>query len=242
MEGGGKSIKLKGWTSMAEKTIVEKLKLNKYSSIAITNLPDSEKAYFSNLKEYDSDFNKDKYDLIFTFVFNINGLKEAIIEIIKKDRLNNNGYLYIAYPKKGNKVYPDFVHRDEIFPSLNVDVNGDGYVGDSNIKFARMVSLDETFTIVGLKEAGSSKGKSSTASSQCVDDYVKYISEIEVYLSNNPVLSKFYKNLTPGYRKDWARYVYSAKQEATRKKRLSEMEMILSKGFKTKELYRQSLS
>ena len=152
------------------------------------------------------------------------------------------GYLYIAYPKKGNKVYPDFVHRDEIFPSLNVDTNGDGYVGDSNIKFARMVSLDETFTIVGLKEVGSSKGKSSTDSSQCVDDYVKYIPEIEVYLSNNSVLSEFYKNLTPGYRKDWARYVYSAKQEATRKKRLSEMEMILSKGFKTKELYRQSLS
>ena len=226
---------------MAEKTIVEKLKLNQYDSITIINLPSSDSTYFTDLKEYDSDFNKAKYDLIFAFVFNIEGLKETIYEIIKSDRVNKNGYLYIAYPKKGNKTYPDFINRDEIFPSLNVDANGDGYVGDSNIKFARMVSLDETFTIVGLKEAAKSKGKVSTASSQCVDDYIKYIPEIENYLSINPVLSEFYKKLTPGYQKDWARYIYSAKQEETRKKRLEEMKMIMGKGFKTKEFYRKSL-
>lgn len=227
---------------MAEKTIVEKLKLDKYNSIAIISLPELKNEYFHSLQKYDSTFNKDKYDLIFAFVFNINGLKEIIDEVINENRLNSNGYLYIAYPKKGNKIYSDFIHRDEILPSLNVDDKGDGYIGDSNVKFARMVSLDETFTIVGVKEAGSSKRKTSTASSQYVDDYIKYIPEIEDYLSGDTILSEFYKNLTSGYKKDWARYVYSAKQEATRKKRLSEMEMILSKGFKTKELYRKWLS
>lgn len=85
---------------MAEKTIVEKLKLNKYNVIAIINLPDSEKTYFDNLKEYDSDFNKDKYDLIFAFAFNINALKETIIEnsckFIGSRTPNNKGYLCLA--------------------------------------------------------------------------------------------------------------------------------------------------
>ncbi len=36
-----------------------------------------------------------------------------------------------------------------MFPALNV--GEDGYVGESDIKFARMVSMDEVFTVVGLK-------------------------------------------------------------------------------------------
>lgn len=36
-----------------------------------------------------------------------------------------------------------------MFPALNV--GEDGYVGNSDIKFARMVSMDDVFTVVGLK-------------------------------------------------------------------------------------------
>ncbi|EST12867.1 YdeI/OmpD-associated family protein [Sporolactobacillus laevolacticus] len=225
---------------MANKTIVEKLKLNNYPSKVIINLPEPERPLFNQLMDYDHTYCKDKYDLIVIFVLTLDELKDRILDIIEHNRLNKNGYMYIAYPKKGNKIYPNYVHRDEIFPSLNVD--DEGYVGNSTIKFARMVSLNETFTIIGLKEFASGKGKKSTASSQCVDDYIDYISHIEAYLSTKSALLEFYKKLTPGYRKDWARYVYSAKQDATRNKRLTEMEMILGKGFKSKDLYRQSLS
>ena len=51
--------------------------------------------------------------------------------------------------EKGNARYSTFIHRDEMFPALNV--REDGYVGESDIKFARMVSMDEVFTVVGLK-------------------------------------------------------------------------------------------
>ena len=51
--------------------------------------------------------------------------------------------------EKGNARYSTFIHRDEMFPALNV--GEDGYVGESDIKFARMVSMDEVFTVVGLK-------------------------------------------------------------------------------------------
>lgn len=223
---------------MPHSSFIEKLKLDRYKKVAIMNLPKSEIDYFNKLAEYDQVLKADGYDLIFAFVFSLNELKKTVRETISHDRLQKNGYLYIAYPKKGNKIYPDYIHRDELFPSL--DVNSDGYVGKSDMKFTRMISLDEIFTIVGLKKAGFRKGKSSSASSQSVDDYVSYIPQIELYLSGKAAAA-FYKNLAPGYQKDWARYVFSAKQETTREKRLSEMEIILDKGFKSKDLYRRSL-
>ncbi|WP_338010899.1 YdeI/OmpD-associated family protein [Paenibacillus alvei] len=65
-----------------------------------------------------------------------------------------------------------------------------------------------------------------------------HIADIQKYLANSAQL-EFYNNLTPGYQKDWARYVYSAKKTETQQKRLIEMESILAKGYKSFDLYRR---
>lgn len=100
-----------------------------------------------------------------------------------------------------------------------LDTDSDGYVGTSTIKFARMVGLDEVFTVIGLKEEEKRTLKAaSSKASQRVDDYIEKIQAIEDDLINTPELLAFYQSLTPGYQKEWARYVYSAKQVATREK------------------------
>ncbi|WP_232361579.1 YdeI/OmpD-associated family protein, partial [Bacillus thuringiensis] len=76
--------------------------------------------------------------------------------------------------------------------------------GESNIKFARMVSMDEVFTVVGLKREKKKTMKTS-AMSQCVADYADRIKDVEALLTNHPNELKFYQSLTPGYQKDWAR-------------------------------------
>lgn len=216
------------------KTIVEKLNLQKYEKAAVLNVPEGAD-YLADLEDYDSDLKIDhSYDLIFAFVFDLESLKRTVNMVIEKNYLNKKGYIYLAYPKKGNKVYPTFIHRDEIFPGIGVDENG--YVGTSNIKFSRMVGMDDTFTVVGLKEE-TRKNQPSSKASQCVDDYIELIPEIEKDLQETPALLDFYQSLTPGYRKDWARYVYSAKQEATKAKRREEMKMILGAGYKSRDLY-----
>ncbi|BDH63710.1 hypothetical protein MTP04_38400 [Lysinibacillus sp. PLM2] len=218
-----------------DKTIVTKLNLLKYERIAIIHLPEGSN-YFNELSHFDTALvDGKKYDLIFTFVTDIDAMKEIISTVISENHLNLNGYLYIAYPKKGNKVYNTFIHRDEIFPSIGVDENG--YIDGSNIKFARMVGLDDVFTVVGLKEESKGKGTSSRKVSQRVEDYIEYIPQIEKDLEDDPKQLAFYQSLTSGYRKDWARYVYSAKQEATREKRREEMKRILNEGFKSRDIY-----
>ncbi|MFF2446570.1 YdeI/OmpD-associated family protein [Neobacillus sp. NPDC058068] len=216
------------------KTIVEKLNLQKYKKVAVLNLPDGAN-YLAELADYDTELADSKYDLIFAFVLDMESLKELVNKVIQKDYLNKNGYLYLAYPKKGNKVYSTFIHRDDLLDGLGAD--GGSYLGSSNIKFARMVGLDTVFTIVGLKEDSRGKNQVSTKASQCVDDYIAMIPDVEKDLQDTPDSLAFYQSLTPGYQKDWARYVYSAKQEATKEKRREEMKLILGEGYKSRDLY-----
>ncbi|HEY2494400.1 MAG TPA: YdeI/OmpD-associated family protein [Paenibacillus sp.] len=191
----------------------------------------------AELTGYDTTLRVGTYDLIFAFVLDVESLKELVDRVVEHQHLNKNGYLFAAYPKKGNKVYPTFIHRDNLFAGIGSDENG--YIGTSNIKFARMVGLDDVFTVVRLKEDARSKGQTSTQSSQRVDDYISLIPNVEKDLEDTPELLILYQSLTPGYRKDWTRYVYSAKQEETKAKRREEMKMILQAGYKSRELYRK---
>ncbi|PGL72870.1 YdeI/OmpD-associated family protein [Bacillus sp. AFS055030] len=219
------------------KTIVEKLNLKKYKKATILNQP-SDANYFADLPHFDTDLQNHPYDLIFAFVLDMDSLKELVPKIIQNHYLDKNGYIFIAYPKKGNKVYPTYIHRDDLFEGLGADESG--YIGSSSIKFARMVGLDDVFTVVGLKDTTKTKADNSSKPSQCVDDYIDMIPNVEKDLEDSPNILKIYNSLTPGYRKDWARYIYSAKQEATKTKRREEMKMALGAGYKTMDLYRRN--
>jgi hypothetical protein len=218
----------------ATKSIVDKLNLKKYASKVILNLPEDIDE-FRDI-DYDTAIEKEKYDLIFTFVFNLEEFSNELHQVIEKQLLNEKGYLFFAYPKKNNPKYNEYIERDQIFPYINV--GEDGYVADSNLKFSRMVSLNDIFTVVGLKSE-KKKTASSSKKSQCVDDYIVHVDDIKRYLEKNGELLSTYNNLTFGYQKDWARYVYSAKREETQEKRLLEMEDILGEGYKSMDLYRR---
>lgn len=219
------------------KSIVEKLNLHKFEHAVILNQPEGAD-FFAELTGYDTVLSPDRtYNLIFAFVLDMESLKELVNRVIRQANLRKGGYLFAAYPKKGNKVYPTFIHRDDLLEGLGSDE--DGYIGTSSVKFARMVGLDDVFTVVGFKEEARGKAQTAAKPSQKVDDYIALIPNIEQDLSDSPELLAFYSSLTPGYRKDWARYVYSAKQEETIAKRRDEMKMIMGAGYKSRELYRK---
>lgn len=211
--------------------IIEKLKLNKFTNMAVINEPNDYEVFsgYTGVLSHN-------HDAIFIFVKNIGEMVEYMQQIISNEQvLQSGGYLYFAYPKKGNKKYDSFVHRDEMFPALKV--GEDGYVGTSDIKFNRMVSMDDVFTVVGLKKE-KKKVKKTTAASQCVADYEDNVKDVEGLLAGHPKELEFFINLTPGYKRDWARYIFSAKQQKTRDSRREQMVDILSQGYKTVDLYR----
>ena len=197
------------------KSIVEKLNLTKYQQLVTLNRPQGE--YLSEFASAAQQLPSEPVELIFAFVKTMAEFQEIVSMVIEGQHLVENGLLYVAYPKKGNKMYPTFVHRDEIFPTLQVN-EADGYIKGSTLKFNRMVSLDETFTVVGMKNVLKKPAKNQTSSA--VGDYVQYLPEIEALLQTEPAAAATFAALTPGYQKEWARYVFSAKRAETRKKQL----------------------
>ncbi|MGN4123837.1 YdeI/OmpD-associated family protein [Lysinibacillus sphaericus] len=180
------------------------------------------------------------YDRIISFVFSVEDMVIYLNSTLKGNVLMEQGYLFFVYPKKGNKKYEQFIHRDEIFPAIQIDE--EKYIVGSDSKFASLMSLDETFSILSIKRDSKARGKKKTANSQCVSDYESMVPQLREQLVDNAQDVAFYDGLTPGYQKDWARYVYSAKKEETQAARLEEMRDITRQGFKTKELYRKAKS
>jgi hypothetical protein len=219
------------------KSVVEKLNFKKYPAKLIVNKPEDIRDFED--VEFDSSIEKTRYDLIFAFVFSMDEFANQLKSVVEKQLLNDNGYIFFAYPKKNNPQYKEYIERDAIFTTLHV--NEEGYVPGSSIKFSRMISLNEVFTVVGMKSEPPKKSKNTTTAkaSQCVDDYIEHVEEIKQYLTKNEELAKVYNDLTPGYQKDWARYVFSAKQKETQEKRLLEMETVLGEGYKSMDLYRR---
>ncbi|MEH7076165.1 YdeI/OmpD-associated family protein [Neobacillus drentensis] len=218
------------------KTIVEKLNLHKYPRKLILQKP-KDVDYFNGL-EYDSTIKNENYDLVFNFVFSLEEFSQQLQSVIEKQLLTKNGYIFFAYPKKNNPRYKEFIDRDSFFKVLPVDE--DGYALGSDLKFSRMVSMDNVFTVVGLKSAPKKVQKTaSSKASQSVDDYIVHVEDIKQYLFKNKVILDSYNQLSFGYQKDWARYVYSAKRKETQEKRLLEMETVLGEGYKTMDLYRR---
>lgn len=218
------------------KTIVEKLNLNKYDRKLVLNKPEDLDEL--NGIDYDSSPNKEKYDLIFLFVFSLEEFSQQLQSVIDNQLLEKNGYIFFAYPKKNNPKYQEYIERDSLFEAVAMDE--EGYTLGSDIKFSRMVSLNDVFTVVGLKSTPKkAKKATSSKSSQCVDDYIIHVDDIKLYLNRNEELLASFNQLTFGYQKDWARYVFSAKRKETQEKRLLEMETVLGEGYKTMDLYRR---
>ena len=217
------------------KGIMEKLNLGKHPAKLVINKPD-DITDFDDV-EYDSTIKKEKYSLIFAFIFQLNDFSKYINLVNEKQLLDDNGYLYFAYPKKGNKKYEAHIDRDSVFEQVPMDE--ERYVKDSIIKFSKLVSLNDVFTVMGFKSEPKKKAKTSNApKSQCVDDYIENIEDIKQYLNTNEETLEKFNNLTFGYQKGWARYVYSAKRNETQEKRLLEMKDIIVRGYKSIDLYR----
>lgn len=224
---------------MAEQDIISKLKLEKYPRKLVLNLPDH--VIELGRLEFDRAVGQPPYDLILAFVLTLDEMAAIALQVDSQNLLDDNGALYFAYPKKGNKIYSQFIGRDDIFPHLHVSL-ATGLIEGTSLKFNSMVAFNDTFTALGLKRLGAKALKSSEAGreSQSSNQYIDKIPEIEKWLASRPEVLAFFKNLTPGYQKDWARFVYSAKTAATVEKRLLEMADMLAQGYKSLNLYRQA--
>jgi hypothetical protein len=213
--------------------IINKLRINTYGSVLALDKPGDIHDLDSLLP--DNSVQKEKYNTIFAFVFTLDEFMKKLQMVIEKDMLDRGGNLFFIYPKKGNKRYKEYIGRDDFFE--RVDVDDDGYVKGSLLKFFKMLAFDDTFTLIGLKHEETRKGRANQLS-QCVSDYIGRIPDLQKHFAEDKEILAFFYILTPGYQRGWARFVYNTRSEETVKKRLDEMAGIIRKGYKSIDLYR----
>ena len=141
-------------------SIIDKLKLNKYTNMVVINEPSDYEVFTGK----ETVFSKE-HDAIFIFVETLDEMVKQTNYIISNKELLIEKDTYSSHIRKGNSRYSTFIHRDEMFPALNV--GEDGYVGESDIKFARMVSMDDIFTVVGLKREKKKATKNACNEPMC---------------------------------------------------------------------------
>jgi len=215
--------------------IIKKFAIEKYCHKLILNKP-------ANLLDFDgltyrTILDNEKYDMIFAFIFSLEEFTNLLKTVIDGNMLHPAGMLFFAYPKKGNRQYKEYIGRDDFFGKVKMD--DEGYVNDSLIKFNKMAAFNDVFTVIGLKHEPN-KRKKTAQISQCVGDYVDRIPEIRIHFKNSSEILASFDKLTPGYQRDWARYVFGVKNLATTDKRFAEMKQILKQGFKSVDLYRRN--
>lgn len=214
---------------MEEKShFFKKIRIDKYALKAVLHCP-PDISLFGDIV-HDKDLCASHYDFIFVFIYSLSEFHEHVLRIIREERLNAGGVLFFAYPKKGNKQYKAYIGRDDFFDIIRMD--DEGYVQQSSIKFNRMVALNDVFTVIGLKHQV--RRMSANKPSQCVADYVEKIEPLRLLLSSEPQALSFFEQLTPGYQRGWARYVYGVKQTTTQQRRLEDTIQLLLQGYKTK--------
>ncbi|WP_048000879.1 YdeI/OmpD-associated family protein [Lactiplantibacillus herbarum] len=69
-----------------------------------------------------------------------------------------------------------------------------------------------------------------------------YIPQVAVLLADDPELNAFFEALTPGYQREWARFIFGAKAEATKQRHVEVMKTVFRAGFKSKRAYDTSKS
>lgn len=70
-------------------------------------------------------------------------------------------------------------------------------------------------------------------------DFEKDIPTLIKLLDGDPELQQFLNSLTPGYQREWARFVFGAKADETKKRHLDQMKIVLGAGYKSKRAYDQ---
>lgn len=63
------------------------------------------------------------------------------------------------------------------------------------------------------------------------------IPQVADLLSDDPQLAQFFTALTPGYQREWARFIFGTKAEATKQRHIAVMRTVFAAGYKSKRAY-----
>lgn len=67
--------------------------------------------------------------------------------------------------------------------------------------------------------------------------YEQDIPAVALILADDPTMQEFFNALTPGYQREWARFIFGTASDATKQRHIAKMREVFAAGFKSKRAY-----
>lgn len=68
-------------------------------------------------------------------------------------------------------------------------------------------------------------------------EYEQDIPAVATLLQSAPDMQAFFNQLTPGYQREWARFIFGTASEATKQRHIDKMREVFAAGYKSKRAY-----
>jgi hypothetical protein len=210
-------IKTKSIEVMSE-TFFEKLQFKDEKNILIQGLPSTIEKQFSKLsfaKNITPLLKTRKIDFLLVFAVNESQLNNILSDVLPS--LNEEGKLWIAYPKKASKIASD----------LNRDCSWDKITG-AGYEPVRQITIDHVWSALSFEKAEPVPEPATVASIKTpvfegVDQKAKTVTPSEDFareLNRSRVASEFFNSLSYTDKQEYVTWIVSARKEETRNKRI----------------------
>ncbi|WP_125707539.1 YdeI/OmpD-associated family protein [Lacticaseibacillus porcinae] len=70
-----------------------------------------------------------------------------------------------------------------------------------------------------------------------LSEYEIDIPKVSALLADDADMQSFFNALTPGYQREWARFIFGVASEATKVKHIDAMKTVFKAGYKSKRAY-----
>lgn len=205
-------------------TMFEKLQLTEEKNLLIQGLPSSIEKQFSKIsfaKNVTPLLKSRRIDFALVFAINQNQLDGILKEVLPA--LDNEGKLWVAYPKSTSKIVSD-LNRDCSWKMLN----------QSGYESEHQVALDHVWTALRFKKPEQCyeapkegvttiiKGKRETGI-EGVDNKARTVTpaeDFQMLLQKNKKAGQFFDTLSFTNKKEYAKWIAGATSAADRKKKL----------------------
>lgn len=67
--------------------------------------------------------------------------------------------------------------------------------------------------------------------------YTVDIPKVAALLADQPQMQAFFNALTPGYQREWARFIFGVASDATKQAHIAKMLTVFEAGYKSKRAY-----
>ncbi len=205
-------------------TLLKKLNIKESQKVLLLNCPLTIKPMFDGL-DVSVSTSKEQFDSVIVFIENKIELGALLPQ--HASQRNENGKLWIAYPKQSGSISSD-LNRDIIWEIVN------GFGLNPN----RLISLNKDWSVMSLVEKGTSKKPSKFGQDPPgVDRKTKTVippNDLQKKLEAHPDAKQFFHNLAFSHKREYVGWIHDAKKEETRKRRIDKTVELLLAHKKTK--------